>query len=57
MVIYDRRKEIIEVSDVYTIKGNVDYTTGDIDFIGAVEVMGDVTDTYHIKANKWITCP
>ena len=55
MVIYDRRKEIIEVSDVYTIKGNVDYTTGDIDFIGAVEVMGDVTDTYHIKANKWIT--
>jgi len=53
-IIYDRSRKVLSVSDVYIIKGNVDYTTGDIDFIGGVEVFGDVTDTYNIKAGKWI---
>lgn len=52
MVIFDRRTQVLSITDVYTIKGNVDYTTGDIDFIGTVEVFGDVTDSYNIKAGK-----
>jgi len=55
MVIYDRRTQVISVSDTYTIKGNVDYTTGDIDFIGDVEVSGDVTDSYNITAGGSLT--
>ena len=54
MVVYGKSSQTIAVSDIYKIEGNVDYTTGNIDFIGAVEVYGDVVDNYDIKANKGI---
>ena len=53
-VVYDQGKRVISVTDLYEIHGNVDYTTGNIDFVGEVIVHGDVTDTYNIRALKGV---
>ncbi len=42
----------ISVPETYLINGNVDYSTGDIDFIGNLEIHGDVVDEFKIKAQK-----
>ncbi|MCM8825505.1 MAG: FapA family protein, partial [Candidatus Omnitrophica bacterium] len=44
----------ISVNDVLIIPGNLDYTVGNIDFDGVVEVNGDVLDGFSIKASKTI---
>ena len=44
----------ISVHDVLTISGDVDYTVGNIDFDGIVEITGDVFDGFNVKASKSI---
>ncbi len=41
----------IEVDDVYVVQKNVDYSTGNITFVGDVIVKGDVLSGFRIKAN------
>ncbi|HJV34196.1 FapA family protein [Geomonas sp.] len=42
----------ISVEDVYLVRGDVDYKTGNIDFNGFVEVSGDVLDGFKVRAAK-----
>ncbi|MBD3266486.1 DUF342 domain-containing protein, partial [bacterium] len=44
----------INVRPVYIIRGDVDYSTGNINFPGDVIVMGNVLDGFEIQANKSI---
>lgn len=44
----------ISVHDVLTIPGDLDYTVGNIDFDGIVEINGDVADGFTVKASKSI---
>lgn len=44
----------ISVENVYVVKGNVDFKTGNISFNGFVEVKGDVLDDFSVKATKGI---
>ena len=46
----DYVKGQVSVLDVFTIKGNVDYNTGNIDFIGNVTVSGDVIAGFFVRA-------
>ncbi len=41
---------ILEVSQLLEIKGDVDYSTGNIDFPGDVEIRGGVSPTFYVKA-------
>lgn len=41
---------VLEVSELLQIKGDVDYSTGNIDFPGDVEISGSVTPTFYVKA-------
>lgn len=47
---YIRNK--VEVQPVFVVKGNVDNSSGDIDFFGSVTVDGDVLEGFTIKAGK-----
>lgn len=47
-VVYNHNS--ISVLDVYTVKGDVDLSTGNIDFTGSVIVNGNVNDGMEIKA-------
>ena len=40
----------VEVSPIFDVRGDVDYSTGDIDFIGAVRIMGNVMTGFKVKA-------
>lgn len=40
----------VEVEPLYVVQKHVDYTTGNINFVGAVEVHGDVMSGFRIKA-------
>ncbi|HTY09828.1 MAG TPA: FapA family protein [Bacteroidota bacterium] len=42
----------IEVQPVLTIRGDVDFSTGDIDFIGSLIVTGDVKSDFTLKVKK-----
>lgn len=42
----------LSVSPLYTVKGNVDYSTGNINFNGSVHVKGDVLSGFSVKADK-----
>jgi uncharacterized protein (DUF342 family) len=44
----------IEVDTVLTIEGNVDYSSGDIDFVGDVVILGDVKSGFTVKSCKSI---
>lgn len=46
----DPEKNIIEVSEYLEIEGDVDYSTGNIDFPGSVFVKGDVKPGFVIRA-------
>jgi uncharacterized protein (DUF342 family) len=41
---------LIEVEPLITVRGDVDYSTGDIDFVGTVVVTGDVRTGFSVKA-------
>jgi uncharacterized protein len=45
---------ILQVLSSLTVDGNVDYATGDINFIGSVIVRGDVKSNFRVKAGKSI---
>lgn len=45
----------IDVNEILTIKGDVDYATGNIDFPGEVQVSGDVKPGFTVKAKGNIT--
>lgn len=40
------------ITDEYIIKGDVDMTTGHVDFIGTVRISGDVKPGFNVKAGK-----
>jgi len=40
----------IEVSPIFDVRGDVDYATGDIDFIGTVRIMGNVITGFKVQA-------
>jgi len=42
--------ENLEISQDYEVKGDVDYSVGDIDFVGRVVVHGEILDDFSIKA-------
>ena len=43
-----------EVETVLTIRKNIDYSTGNIDFVGSVVITGDVKADFTVKARKSI---
>jgi len=45
-------RNTLEVSPVYIVKGNVDYSSGNIVFNGSVHVKNDVLSDFRIKAEK-----
>lgn len=47
---YIRNK--VEVQPVFIVRGNVDNSSGDIDFFGSVTVDGDVREGFTVKAGK-----
>ncbi len=46
------KNDEIYVEDLLVIKGDVDYSTGNIDFPGTVEINGDVKPGFVVKAKK-----
>lgn len=47
-------RQVLAVVDQWVISGDVDYSVGNIDYHGFVEVRGDVLDEFNIKATKGI---
>ena len=45
----------ISVQDLYTVRGDVGFKVGTINFNGYVDVLGDVRDNFNISATKGIT--
>ncbi|PLX70708.1 MAG: hypothetical protein C0602_04165 [Denitrovibrio sp.] len=45
-------RNTLEVSPVYVVRGNIDYSTGNIVFNGSVHVKNDVLSDFKIKAEK-----
>lgn len=43
------------VRPVLEIRGDVDYSTGNIDFIGDVQIAGDVRENFSVRATGSIT--
>lgn len=44
------QNNVVTVLPIFEVKGDVDLSTGDIDFIGSVLVMGSVGDGFEVKA-------
>jgi uncharacterized protein len=44
----------LQVQSTLTVHGDVDYSTGDIDFVGSVLITGDVKSDFTVKARKSI---
>jgi uncharacterized protein (DUF342 family) len=42
--------DILSVSQDYEVKGNVDYSVGNVDFVGRVIVHGEVLDEFDVRA-------
>lgn len=51
-VVFDGK--MLEVSEIHLVEGDIDLETGHIDFIGFVEVRGDVPDGFQIKARRGV---
>ncbi len=51
-LVYDAQTATISVLDTLIIEGNLDHKYGDIDFIGTVEIRGDVEQGFHVRAGK-----
>lgn len=45
----------ISVDPVYTINGDVDYSTGNVNFVGALDIRGSIQDGFVVKAEGNIT--
>ncbi|MFW6273420.1 MAG: DUF342 domain-containing protein [Halanaerobium sp.] len=46
-----RRGKMVEIKDIYIVRGDVDLNTGNIDFVGSVKVFGNVKEGFKIKAD------
>jgi predicted RNA-binding protein Jag len=46
-----RQNARIDIVEVYTVEGDVDYSTGNVDFNGDVYVMGDVQPGFAVRAS------
>jgi len=46
---------IISVDPVFTVNGDVDYSTGNINFAGALDIKGNIQDGFLVKAEGNIT--
>ncbi len=44
--------EKVNVKEIYVVSGDVDYSTGNIDFIGSVWIKGDVKEDFKVKSEK-----
>ena len=51
-VVFDGRK--ISIAEEFVVTGDVDYSVGNIDFNGFVEIKGDILDDFSIRASKGI---
>ena len=51
-VVFDGKK--ISIAEEFVVTGDVDYSVGNIDFNGFVEIKGDVLDDFNIRASKGI---
>lgn len=49
------KKSVINVSDVFYVRGDVDSASGNINAIGSVVVQGDVREGFSVKAGKDIS--
>lgn len=52
--VHNSSDEGVTVEQIYTVKGNVDFRTGNIKFNGHVEITGDVLDGFEVNASKGI---
>lgn len=43
---------MVNIIDLYTVKGDVDHAVGNIDFVGTVIINGDVREGFRVKAGK-----
>ncbi len=43
--------ESVSVDQVFAVKGDIDYSVGNIDFVGAVVINGDVKSGFRVKAS------
>lgn len=43
--------DCLEISQEFEVKGDVDYSVGDIDFLGRVTVTGEILDDFNVKAD------
>jgi hypothetical protein len=46
-----RRGNKVEIKAVYMVRGDVDLSTGNIDFVGSVKVSGNVKEGFEVKAD------
>ena len=47
-----RRDGTVEVLPVLTISGDVDFSTGNIDFVGSLKVLGDIKGEFTVRVRK-----
>lgn len=46
---------VLSVDPVYVVNGDVDFSTGNINFAGALDIKGNVSDTFIVKAEGNVT--
>jgi len=49
------KKDIINVEDVFVLRGDVDNASGNIDFLGSVVIQGDIREGFYVKAGASIS--
>lgn len=52
-VVYE--DDVLDVDETLIIHGDVDFSVGNIDFVGTVEVTGNVLDDFRVRAKKGIS--
>jgi uncharacterized protein len=51
-VVYE--DDCVEISQVFEVRGDVDYSVGNLDFVGHVTVTGEILDDFNVKADMGI---
>ncbi len=51
---YTKTSKNISVTNKYIVSGNAGFQTGNIDFVGFVEISGDVTNGFNVKGDKGV---
>jgi len=47
--------EVLSISQEYEVKGNVDYSVGNVDFVGRVVIHGEVLDEFNVRGEMGLT--